>query len=72
MKDLNMIKAKYIVKLVATNKYVVSDLSDMSLIELRQLVDKEFPIVIHTTSVTASGHVVRRSSVVVHTERKAA
>lgn len=64
MEKMNTIKAKYIARLISTGSYDMDELKVMPLVELRKLMDKEFPIVIKGISVTASGGVRRTSTII--------
>ena len=56
---LEQIKAKYIARLVSTGNYDLDDLKVLKLPQLRALVDKEFPIIFESMSVTANGGIKR-------------
>ena len=61
---MKVIKSKYVARLIGTGNYDMDELKVMSLVELRKLMDKEFPIVIRGISVTASGGVRRTSTII--------
>ena len=61
---MEKIIAKYIARLLSTGNYDMEELKTKSVVELRKLVDKEFPIVITQICVTASGGVRRVKTIV--------
>lgn len=63
--SLNSIRNRYVSALLKKD-YLIDELNEMSLPELRELMDKEFPMVFVSTSVTASG------GITVTVEKKAA
>ena len=61
--NMEIIKMKYVARLISVG-YSKDELMEMKLVELRKLIDKEFPIVITSVCVTASGGVRRVKTIV--------